>query len=612
MIESHILEYLLNSLWQVPVLALATALTITLIQPGQRTRYSLWTLTLLAAIALPFHSKAEPYTPPVHTITPVPVALHVVAALYALTIVLSLTRLYFATRRTRALLARSTPRVLTAAERTILATLTPNPPEIRTTPNSPMLLGLRSPVILIPPHLTELQFTAILAHELAHLRRRDLLSNFILRLAAAPIAYHPATAFLHRRIRHARELLCDQAAARALPTPALYAQTLLDLSRTYIPAAPQTAAGFFNPQPTLEDRVMHLITPPPTRIQRLTRLTTAAALFTASTFAATSFHLIPAAHAQQTVTPPAPTQTFADPAPPAAAPTPQPPAAQAAPKVQIISPATADTPMLIAIPATAAARKAFFHLDINPDGSNPVITDLSPSQLDQATAKLLADAQSALDQTKNLNTQDLQNQVDRLTKTLNSQDFKDQIQLLDKNGKPISLDSPEFKKQIKDLTRQSKALNKDSLKLQTDAMKLQFRQLDTTASRLAMQELTAHLKDLKVQGLAQAPLDPAFSANLQKQLHDQIKLQTDLALNNPQVQAQIAEAKRLTLTARADRAKQLDEAAASIAQARKSITDPTAQKQLDQAQAAIDRARKPILLADPKIDPMNAPANPKP
>ena len=304
MIESHALEYLLNSLWQVPVLALATALTITLLQPGQRTRHTLWALTLLAAIALPLHSRQTAYTPTLHTLQPTSPFIHAVFALYLCTVLLSLTRVYLANRRAIALLAGSTPRPITAEEQAILKTLTRNPPRIliAAAEMSPILLGIRRPVILFPPSLAACslaEFTAILAHELAHLQRRDLLADLTLRLLAAPIAYHPATAFLHRRIRHTRELLCDAAAARALPSPHAYAHTLLQITHNLV-AAPSTGIAFFNSTPTLEDRIMHLITPPPTRTQRLTRLATAATLVLGAIFAATSFHLIPVAHAQQT------------------------------------------------------------------------------------------------------------------------------------------------------------------------------------------------------------------------------------------------------------------------------------------------------------------------
>jgi len=64
----------------------------------------------------------------------------------------------------------------------------------------PTVIGCLRPVILIPASsltgLTPSQFEAILAHELAHIRRHDYLINLLQNLIETLLFYHPAR--LHR------------------------------------------------------------------------------------------------------------------------------------------------------------------------------------------------------------------------------------------------------------------------------------------------------------------------------------------------------------------------------------------------------------------------------
>lgn len=84
----------------------------------------------------------------------------------------------------------------------------------------PMVLGWMRPVILVPvgfcTGLPAAQVEAILAHELAHLVRRDYLVNLAQRAVETLLFYHPAVWWVSDRIRIEREFCCDDLAAQAI------------------------------------------------------------------------------------------------------------------------------------------------------------------------------------------------------------------------------------------------------------------------------------------------------------------------------------------------------------------------------------------------------------
>lgn len=84
----------------------------------------------------------------------------------------------------------------------------------------PMVIGVLRPVILVPAgFVTGLPpdaLRALLAHELAHVQRRDFMFNLLQVLAESLLFYHPATWWLSRQIRDEREHCCDDMASRAL------------------------------------------------------------------------------------------------------------------------------------------------------------------------------------------------------------------------------------------------------------------------------------------------------------------------------------------------------------------------------------------------------------
>jgi len=101
--------------------------------------------------------------------------------------------------------------------------------------DTPATLGLLRPVILLPPAValgvTPEQLEALLAHELAHIRRHDYLVNVLQMLAETLFFYHPAVWWVSKRMRVERELCCDDIAVDACGDAVSYAQALTKVAR---------------------------------------------------------------------------------------------------------------------------------------------------------------------------------------------------------------------------------------------------------------------------------------------------------------------------------------------------------------------------------------------
>jgi beta-lactamase regulating signal transducer with metallopeptidase domain len=101
----------------------------------------------------------------------------------------------------------------------------------------PCVIGWLRPIILLPPAaclgLSPQQMEAVLAHELAHIKRHDFLVNSLQRIAEALLFYHPGTWWISRQIRIEREHCCDDAALAMCPDVVAYtrALTALEVSR---------------------------------------------------------------------------------------------------------------------------------------------------------------------------------------------------------------------------------------------------------------------------------------------------------------------------------------------------------------------------------------------
>ena len=124
----------------------------------------------------------------------------------------------------------------------------------------PMVIGWLRPVVLVPAGLmtglTQHQLRAIIAHELAHVRRHDYLVNLIQALLETLLFYHPAVWWLSNRLRVEREYCCDDVAVNVGGDAISYARTL-SLLETIRSETPQPALA--STGGTLMTRIQRLL-----------------------------------------------------------------------------------------------------------------------------------------------------------------------------------------------------------------------------------------------------------------------------------------------------------------------------------------------------------------
>jgi beta-lactamase regulating signal transducer with metallopeptidase domain len=98
----------------------------------------------------------------------------------------------------------------------------------------PTLVGWVRPVVLLPAAalsgLSAQQLEAILAHELAHVRRHDYLINLLQSVVETLLFYHPATWWVSARVREEREHCCDDLAIDVCGDRLVYVSALAELT----------------------------------------------------------------------------------------------------------------------------------------------------------------------------------------------------------------------------------------------------------------------------------------------------------------------------------------------------------------------------------------------
>jgi beta-lactamase regulating signal transducer with metallopeptidase domain len=99
----------------------------------------------------------------------------------------------------------------------------------------PMTWGVLQPVVWLPAEAevwTSERREVVLAHELAHIHRRDVITQWIGHVALALHWFNPLVWFAVRHLREERERACDDAVLALGMQPTRYAQHLLDIVRT--------------------------------------------------------------------------------------------------------------------------------------------------------------------------------------------------------------------------------------------------------------------------------------------------------------------------------------------------------------------------------------------
>ena len=140
----------------------------------------------------------------------------------------------------------------------------------------PYTIGVRRPLIVLPEAFCtadEERLLSVVGHEMAHVARRDYLTNLICELALVPISFHPFAFLIKRQIDRARELACDELVTNRLLPRKLYARSLVwaaDVSNQ--PRTQALLLSMFDVR-SLEERVMRL-----TREQHMLGRSTAKAM----------------------------------------------------------------------------------------------------------------------------------------------------------------------------------------------------------------------------------------------------------------------------------------------------------------------------------------------
>jgi TonB family protein len=310
-----------NALWQVPIVFVAAWLAArTSRRAGPAFQHVLWTSALVAEVLLPactarpeqmvqallhwiasFRQSSVVEDPHVTiTMGPVrtaaegfhlpPMLLTAAATLYLIALAYFVIRLGIGLYRTASLRRRSEPLALIGhagqsyhrfarlfgVQNSVVAASA----EIA----SPITLGVRRPVLLLPSELDANllgeDLDAALAHEFAHMRRRDFAKNLAYEILSLPVAFNPLLWLTRSHMTESRELICDAMAADAVAGRHRYARSLLRLATKFSerphPTTPH-AIGIFdaNPFKNFERRIMSL-TNKPMELRGAARFATAA------------------------------------------------------------------------------------------------------------------------------------------------------------------------------------------------------------------------------------------------------------------------------------------------------------------------------------------------
>lgn len=301
-----VLTFLANALWQVTLVAGGAGCGALLLRRAPaRYRHALWVAALLIGLTLPLSMSFQSFNigdggqhvrseysgtaaeglgarrpPPAHrtgvsaiVADPfIPLKVRpalIVAGLYFLFLLYRSCRLWHAWRRTGAIRRTSSAADLTipleAVIRQYRDELRVGRSEIRVSRSvgGPLTLGALRPAVILPERLlTEAPaevLAAALGHELAHIRRRDFVTNLFYELLLLPLSFHPAAVQMKRGIDRTRELACDELVSERLIDARAYARSLVGLAESA--SSPRTAAcalGIHGAD-NLEERVMRLM-----------------------------------------------------------------------------------------------------------------------------------------------------------------------------------------------------------------------------------------------------------------------------------------------------------------------------------------------------------------
>ena len=111
----------------------------------------------------------------------------------------------------------------------------------------PGIFGILRPVLLMPEgilqRLTAEQLSAILAHELCHVRRRDNLTYAMHMIVEVLFWFHPAVWWIGACLIDERERACDEAVVQSVGEAQVYAEGILNVCKFYVESPLTCVAG---------------------------------------------------------------------------------------------------------------------------------------------------------------------------------------------------------------------------------------------------------------------------------------------------------------------------------------------------------------------------------
>lgn len=126
---------------------------------------------------------------------------------------------------------------------------------------APVVIGWRTPRMVIPidalPRVSRGELAAVLAHEVAHIRRRDYPINLLQSFGEVPLFFSPAVVWLARCVREGREFCCDDAAVASVGDRRQYVEALISLANVQTGHRVHQGIGISGPR--LVTRVRRLL-----------------------------------------------------------------------------------------------------------------------------------------------------------------------------------------------------------------------------------------------------------------------------------------------------------------------------------------------------------------
>jgi uncharacterized protein (TIGR03435 family) len=128
-------------------------------------------------------------------------------------------------------------------------------------PLEPGVFGILNPVLVWPrhiaAHLEDAQIQTILAHEVAHVRRRDNLAAAAHMAVQAAFWFHPLVWWIGSRLVDERERACDEDVVLMGSDPQIYAEGILKTCQCYVPAPLACVTGVTGSN--LKKRIEHIM-----------------------------------------------------------------------------------------------------------------------------------------------------------------------------------------------------------------------------------------------------------------------------------------------------------------------------------------------------------------